>query len=41
MCTIVDDEETRDKNLQQLSQIIIKQGYPEKIIQIGPTNALD
>ena len=30
MCTIVDDEETTDKTLEQLSQILTKQGYPEK-----------
>ena len=30
ICTIVDDKETRDKRLQELSQILIKRGYPEK-----------
>ena len=37
----MDDEKTRDKRLQELSQILVKRGYPEKIIQIGFTKALD
>ena len=41
ICTIVDDEETIDKRLQKLSQILVKRVYPEKIIQIDLTNTLD
>ena len=41
MCTTVDDEETRDTILQQLSQILIKEAIQKKIIQICLTNALD